>query len=413
MICLPKKRVLVTDASERQTLAIIRSLGRKGIEVTAAGNSELNAGFFSKYCAKRLVYPDPIKNKRKFIDAMLSLVKREKFDLLIPTSDYTATPISERKEDFQKYVAVSIPSYSTLLKTLDKSLTIPIAVNCGVPCPKTYVVNDIDELRKIIDEFRYPVVIKPRTKVVWVNDQAIVMKVTDKSYASNKLDLLTKYKEFFNKLKKHHAERYSPLIQECIIGEGCGVEVLIHQSTPKAVFMHRRLREYPISGGASTLRESIKDEKIIDLAVRLLKALDWEGVAMVEFKIDKLNSEAKLLEVNGRFWGSLALAITAGIDFPFLLYQSIFGEDFSPPKYQTGVKQKCAIPGDLLWLFSSITSSRRGISAFKEFLSTLTVPDDIIEKDDPAPSIGALMDTSKNLLEVLTRQRTIAGESVL
>ena len=96
-----------------------------------------------------------------------------------------------------------------------------------------------------------------------------------------------------------------PLIQEYIHGDGYGVEILCNHGEQRAIFMHRRLREYPVTGGASTLRESVYNEKVKNIALDLMRDLEWHSVAMVEFKLDEKDGMSKLMEINGRFWGSL------------------------------------------------------------------------------------------------------------
>ncbi len=114
-------------------------------------------------------------------------------------------------------------------------------------------------------------------------------------------------------------------------GEALGVAVLMNfASEPKASFTYRRLREYPIAGGPSTLRESIWNPALQERAEHLLASLGWIGVAMVEFKVDPRDGEPKLLEVNPRFWGSLHHAIVCGVDFPFLLYRLAMDGDVDP-----------------------------------------------------------------------------------
>ncbi|MCW3986027.1 MAG: ATP-grasp domain-containing protein [Candidatus Bathyarchaeota archaeon] len=406
-------KVLVTDASKREALAIIRSLGKKGIEVTAADSTCFNIGFLSRYCKHRVLYSPPEKSKTKFVRSMLELVKRKRFDLLIPVTDFTVMPVSEHKEDFEKYVRVATPKYETILKAFDKALTMQIATEHNIPHPKTFIIEDKKCIRKVAEEINYPAVIKPRMRVVWASDQAITLKVTHRNYAYDEFDLVAKYSEIATMLEKLGASSYLPMVQEYVAGEGYGVEVLMHNSEPRAMFMHRRIREYPISGGASTLRESITDEKLGNLGVKLLKAMRWNGVAMVEFKVDKLNCEPKLMEVNGRFWGSLALAIAAGVDFPYLLYQiAVKGEQVKLPSYRDKVKQRWLIPGDILWLVSSILSAKDKFGSIENFIKTFTIPDDIIALNDPAPTFGAIVGMLRDCVDVIAGRRTMEGEIV-
>jgi biotin carboxylase len=139
---------------------------------------------------------------------------------------------------------------------------------------------------------------------------------------------------------------------------GLGVFLLVWDGTLKAAFCHRRLREKPPSGGVSVYRESIPlDKPLVEKCLTLLRELKWQGVAMVEFKIDQRDGQPKLMEVNGRFWGSLQLAIDAGINFPLMLYRLGCGEDVPAQfGYKVGVKSRWLL-GDLDNLFCQLTHS--------------------------------------------------------
>ena len=148
-----------------------------------------------------------------------------------------------------------------------------------------------------------------------------------------------------------------PLIQESIPrkGEAFGVSALFNKDSKlRAVFVHKRLREYPVTGGPSTLRESVKNPKVQELGLKLLKALDWVGVAMVEFKVDPRDGEPKLMEINPRFWGSLQLAILSGVDFPYLIYRMAKEGDVKPIlDYKIGVRCRWMFPGDFIHFLSN------------------------------------------------------------
>jgi predicted ATP-grasp superfamily ATP-dependent carboligase len=130
-----------------------------------------------------------------------------------------------------------------------------------------------------------------------------------------------------------------PLIQAQVVGRGVGVNTVWQDGKPLAWFSHRRLRELDPRGGRSTAAESIAcDERMVESARRMLDALAWHGVAMVEFKWDEATDTFALLEINGRFWGSLPLALAAGVDFPYYLYQIAVGDTPEPPpSYPLGV----------------------------------------------------------------------------
>jgi predicted ATP-grasp superfamily ATP-dependent carboligase len=137
------------------------------------------------------------------------------------------------------------------------------------------------------------------------------------------------------------ADAYPLLVQERIVGPGVGVFLLIWQGQVRAAFAHRRIREKPPGGGVSVVRESIvADPRLLALSEELLKQFDWEGVAMVEYKVDARTQTPYIMEINGRFWGSLQLAIDAGVDFPALLIDVLQGRQTSLPAYHAGVRTR-------------------------------------------------------------------------
>jgi predicted ATP-grasp superfamily ATP-dependent carboligase len=407
-------KVLVTNASDRAALAVIRSLGKRGVDVIAAESFSFSTGALSKYCRHRILYPPPERNKTTFIKWLLHFVKRENLDLLIPVNDFTALPISEYKDDFQKYVKVATPKYEVAMRAFDKIQTFRIATEQGIPTPKTYVIDGQEDVARLAKELSYPIVVKPRMKVRWVNERAIIQKITLRNYAYNQTDLINKYSEISASMKNSGIEDDLAFLQECIRGDAFGAEALMSKQGPRALFAHKRLREYPVTGGASTLRESVRAEKVLELGVQLLKSMEWTGVAMVEFKVDEKDNQPKLIEVNGRIWGSLALAINAGIDFPYLLYCFIVKEeDPSPTPYRIGIKQRWLLPGDILWLLSSVISSSNKIVPIEDFLKAFAAKDDVISLADPGPLFGAVVDMLKDAKDVIARRRSIEGETIM
>jgi predicted ATP-grasp superfamily ATP-dependent carboligase len=136
-----------------------------------------------------------------------------------------------------------------------------------------------------------------------------------------------------------------PLVQALVRGCGAGVNTLWHEGRPLVWFCHQRLREIDLRGGRSTAAISVApDPRMVESAYRMLSALRWHGVAMVEFKRDEASGAYWLLEINGRFWGSLPLALAAGVDFPYYLYQLAIDDTPRPPAtYPVGVMARDAV----------------------------------------------------------------------
>jgi predicted ATP-grasp superfamily ATP-dependent carboligase len=228
-----------------------------------------------------------------------------------------------------------LPAHNLLANASNKAATLKIALENNVPCPKTYFVKNADEIKKIIDEIPFPVIIKPT-----------------QSSGSTGLVYITKKENLIETFEKISHEFGEAIIQELIPpgGGAFGVEMLFNKnSDPKAIFVHQRLREYPITGGPSTLRVGVKNEELVEISTRLLRGMNWYGIAMVEFKVDPRNNSPKLMEINPRFWGSLILSVASGVDFPYLLCKLAMEGDVNIPlEYKTGVQAR--------WLFTVISS---------------------------------------------------------
>jgi predicted ATP-grasp superfamily ATP-dependent carboligase len=151
--------------------------------------------------------------------------------------------------------------------------------------------------------------------------------------------------------------------------------------------VYRRLREYPASGGPSTLRESIRYPALQETAERLLSALGWIGVAMVEFKVDSRDGRPKLLEVNPRFWGSLHHAIVCGVDFPFLVCRlALDGDVARASEYRVGVRSRSVLHGELLYFLKSRERLR-----LRPALYDCSIADDVLSAQDPLPTLGRIL----------------------
>ena len=259
-------------------------------------------------------------------------------------------------------------------------------------CSSDLLVETVDEARRAVETFEWPVVLKPQTSRRF--DQAGVEAFTV-TYAEDMSRLVERMSQFEG--------RCPVLLQEYFQGEGHGVELLMRDGTPLAAFQHRRLREVPVSGGASAFRESVPlDPTLYDYAVRLLKALRWTGLAMVEFKVGK--NGARLMEINGRVWGSLPLAVHSGMDFPARLARMYLcdepaGEGGVDTRYVIGRRSR-NLELDVVWIATVLRGKQRysfaktppriaGIAALLGMLNP-SYRFDILSLDDPRPGLAEI-----------------------
>jgi predicted ATP-grasp superfamily ATP-dependent carboligase len=305
--------ILVTDDSYKATLGIVRSLGSKGIKVSVLADSPVTFASKSRYCSARYLVSPP--GNQAFIKNLKELLRRMRFDLVIPVGYVMTSTMARYKRELISLTQMEISDYSCIQYAADKAYVCNKAMMAGVPVPDTIAPQSLEEALDRASEIKFPVVIKARTETP---GESVY-------YANTKADLLKFYKEIYT----HHSEsRFPlPLIQEFIPGFGVGFFALYQQGVCKRIFMHRRIREVPPSGGESCCAESFFDAKLKEYGKRLLDQFHWHGVAMVEFRYDERDGEYKLMEINPKFWGSLDLALACGVDFPYYLCQLAQGQD--------------------------------------------------------------------------------------
>jgi predicted ATP-grasp superfamily ATP-dependent carboligase len=344
--------LLVTDAGRGSAIAFIRSLGRKGWRVIAADSDPRSPGFRSRYAWDRLLYPAPETAPREFVQTVLQTVREKSVDLIVPVTDAAIFPLSEARSQFEGLCELAMSDATALEVVTNKLKTLELAERLGVPTPYSVLVHTAQEAVERWQGQGWPVVLKPRASRLY-RERAAVEAFTV-TYAGDSAELARQMQRFEG--------RCPVLLQEYYSGEGHGVELLMHQGRPLAAFQHKRLREVPLNGGASAFRESVPlDAKMYDDSVRLLEALNWTGLAMVEFKVGEAGP--KLMEINGRVWGSLPLAVRSGVDFPAGLAELYL---YGPPKngaapsarYAVGVRAR-NLELDMVWIASVLRGKRR------------------------------------------------------
>jgi predicted ATP-grasp superfamily ATP-dependent carboligase len=363
--------VLVTDGHWRKTLALVRSLGRKGIDVTVGERTFLNTSFFSKYCSRHIVYPSPRRHPDQFIDFITKEIKENRYECLYPMEEETLLLLAHHRSEISKYTSLLIPDSQKIEFVRDKGNLLRFAEAHGIPIPKTIFSLENPEP----DMVQGPAVIKPR-----ISSGSFGI-----AYVRKREDLIPLY-------QKVHAQYPFPLVQEWIPDGGgtFGFSALFDDgSNVKAAFVHKKLRMYPIQGGPSTLREGVEHLQIMELGLFLLKSLNWTGVAMAEFKVDPRDGIPKLMEVNPRFWGSLHLAIISGVDFPYLILKMARGDQFDPVLgYTVGKRCRWLLFGDILHFLSNPHRFHLDPSFFHFFDPDTSY--DIISQEDPLPILGAM-----------------------
>ena len=297
-------KVLVTQGAMKHSLAIIQHLAKQGYDVSATIPPQQKRALaqLSRYtaCTYTLVEDE----EHICIQQLLALLHTQGFDVLIPVGFPLTEFVSRHADELASCVALMCPTRVACESAGDKLAMAQLAESLDIAVPRTYQIKDHVELSSLATQLQFPVVIKGRHE----SGKGIV------SYAHTPGELAPSYQRLCRQFHLTTVKQY-PILQEYIPGWGCGFFALYQHGVLKRMFMHRRIREYPVSGGASSCAESFFDEELAALGTRLLDHLAWHGVAMVECRFDTRMHRYCLIEVNAKFWGSLELALAAGADF--------------------------------------------------------------------------------------------------
>jgi len=323
--------VIVTDGEQRAALAVVRSLGAKyRCVVTASSNTSLAGA--SRFAARSVTVPDALTRPDDFAAAIVSLAAEEKAFLVIPIAEQAILAILPVRSRLAPAI-VPFPDLENFKALTDKQRLLEEAGTLGIAIPTQKVISNAGEVASLdLGALRYPVVLKPSRSVGENPEGRAKVSV---AYAADPSELR-------RKIASLPAAAFPLLLQQRIVGPGTGIFLLVWDGEQRAQFAHRRLCEKPAAGGVSVYRESIAvDVDLLERSRALLERFGWQGVAMVEFKRDSTTGQPYLMEVNGRFWGSLQLAIDAGVDFPRMIAECALGERVKPQlSYRVGVRSR-------------------------------------------------------------------------
>ncbi|MDR3607049.1 MAG: ATP-grasp domain-containing protein [Oligoflexia bacterium] len=258
-----------------------------------------------------------------------------------------------------------VPPEESLNIAQDKAQTLAVAEGLNLPCPRTWRPENAQQFADLATQLAASkdlnFVVKPRSGC---GSAGVVYGNETGPAAQSQF-----WRQLLPQYWIEHWDRFGPmLVQERIPAEGRGQGVsLLFDSRAEciAAFAHERIEQYPNSGGPSTDRMSIHAQEITEWSIALLKKLKWKGIGMVEWKLDPRDGTPRLMEINPRFWGSLELAVRAGIDFPALYARAAAEEKLEPRvQYPAGVRCRWMIPGELLRYVSQSRGKRESLVRF-------------------------------------------------
>lgn len=400
--------VLVLDGQTTQALAAVRSLGRAGYRVLVASPRARPLAAWSRYCRGRFHLagetPEAYARVRDWARArgVRTVLPMTERSCILGNADRAAWEAAG-------FVLGCAPA-PLLERAFDKAETMRAAAACGVRTPPTRLPESLDEAHAAARELGYPCIVKQRSSNSW--DGRVFQPNAGVAYVAEASQLEAAV------LARRRGDAW-PLIEGFVPGQGKGVFAVCDHGRAVAWFAHERLRDVRPSGSGSSLRRSAAlDPRLTEPAERLLRALAWHGPVMVEFRDDGRDAPY-LIEINGRFWGSLQLAISAGVDFPRLWMDVVHGAAVPPQgAYAEGVTVRW-LWGDVKRFLYVLAGPPRGypgryptrLQGVRELLGPQP-PNTRLEAwqpGDPWPAVGEVVQGLDDLRRVALRSARAAA----
>jgi D-aspartate ligase len=303
------------------SLALVRSLGRRGIPVWFLTHDHPIAKY-SRYSDRSFAWDGPDDDGA--IEFLKNLARDHQLEgwVLIAAGDAELRLLSQHHAELSSIFRVTVPPWDTVRWAHDKRLTYERAASLGIDYPRSYDPRDLQELAAL--DCRFPVVLKPT-----VREQKNAFTSAKAWRVDDRATLLARYREAAALV----GER-AIVLQELIPGSGSAqfsYAAVWHHGAPVASLVARRTRQYPIDFGyTSTFVETIEQKEVEEAACRFLASIGYSGLVEVEFKRDHRDGRYKILDVNARAWTWNALGSIAGVDFAHVLWRLAMGETVAP-----------------------------------------------------------------------------------
>ncbi len=370
----------VVVGGDYQGLGIVRSLGRRGIPVCVI-DDEHSIARFSRYTS-HAVQVQNLRDEEETVRALL----RTGHDLglqgwvLYPTRDETVAAISRYRSLLTGFFRVVTPNWNTIRWVWDKRNTYRLADELGIPTPRTWYPRNVEDLETI--RSIPPFVLKPAIK------EHFFYAMKAKAWRANsRAELLEKFQEASVILPSDEI-----MIQDLIPGDGAqqfAYCAFFKDGRAIGSMVVRRARQHPPEfGRASTFVETIELPLLEEYSERFLRSINYHGLVEVEYKLDPRDGQYKLLDVNGRTWGYHTLGLSAGVDFPSMLFADQAGEKMQTCRARAGISWIRLIT-DLPTGFGEILKGCQDWRSYMRSLRDFDV-ESVFSREDPLPGLAEL-----------------------
>lgn len=304
-------------------LSLVRELGEAGVPVIGIATRDDAIGLQSRYLTHGEVLRHPRTDQG--LAELRAIGEGHGAGYLLTVSEANTTWLIDNR-DRLGVLQPLLPSKEAFEVVLDKERTLEVAEAVGIEVPQSANPTSWDEVEALARSFPFPAVLK------WADPNGVAPALHAKGIELVKAEYVYTAEEFLRVAGRYRPVGVWPLVQAYCAGVGLGQFFFMHRGKAVRRFQHLRVAEWPPEGGFSSVCDAVPLERFRELqalSIRLLQAIGWEGVAMVEYRYDPASGRAVLMEVNGRFWGSFPLAMYCGAGFGLLAY-SLQGQGLMP-----------------------------------------------------------------------------------
>lgn len=349
--------VMVMEAQAIGMIAVIRALGRAGYSVHGVSSRADALGLKSSYCNTFAVHPE--YRSRDFIPWLDAYIEQHGIKSIIPSEGFLHA-CGDHYECLKALIpdAVEREVWQRAMSKLETHLALTQNSETATNLPRTVVVRNAGDIPppSESEDNSGPFYVKADSHLAkYPHAGARVVRCETHAMLRSVLaDILNEYQAVVY-------QRYVP-------GMKVGVSLWRHKGEILADNMTLGIHMNPWRGGMMSLRKTFWHEKLLDDAKQKMAALDWQGVAMMEYTWNPADDAFYFIEINARFWGYLHLDLYSGKNFPTLQVDAFFGSDramLGPP--EKDIVCRYAIPGETGYLLSRLSS--RELATFAKLKS--------------------------------------------
>lgn len=245
-------------------------------------------------------------------------------------------------ENAPKNLLFLLPEKEVFEQSTDKALLNVFCEENKIPCPKFISAEAFEN-----DAFQFPIIVKPK-----------------KGSGSKGIYYIDNLKE----LKGEKFDFEKNLLQERLPNSKNveGGFFLCKDGEILSFYSHQRIRTFPESGGVTVFSKASEKQKIKDAGEQITKALNWNGLLMVEFIFDERDDIYKAIEINPRIWGSILLSEYCGANFLVKYIELCVGQSKIENSTINDSNIRWIFPYDLFYFLKHPSNPFRFFSAKKD-----------------------------------------------